>query len=145
MTLEEAQRLIAAHLEAHGGRPVGLNPDGVAGALVEGEQLLFEYREATKTLRTAAFVYRWRGWPAPGLLEALHEEAGRGATGGGSLEYAPERKTLSLVREYSAPPPAQRFEQEQAALRAACTRWREELFARVAERAVALNSAPTPR
>lgn len=136
MTFDEAQRLIAAHFKSLEVDAPGLNAQGVAGALVGGEQLLFEYLPATGALRTSAFVYRWREWPVPGLLEALQEEAssGRGETGGGALDYVPERKTLSLVREYTARPPDARFEQEQRALRQACALWRAEIFARVAER-----------
>jgi hypothetical protein len=134
VTSDEAQRLVAAHLKHPGGPLAGLNPQGVAGALVAGEQLLFEYVTDSGTLRTSAFVYRWREWPAPGLLEALQQEAMLGETGGGALEYAPERKTLSLVREYAARPPESRFEQEQADLRQACARWREVRFAEIAER-----------
>lgn len=136
MTFAEAQRLIAAHFKHHKVQQPGLGPEGVADALVAGEQLHFEFVPATGTLRASAFIYRWREWPVPGLLEALQQEAksGRGETGGGSLEYVSERKTLSLVRDEVSCPPESEFEQAQTALRQACTQWRGDVFARVAER-----------
>ena len=86
-------------------------------------------------LRCSALIYRWREWPKPGLLEALRQEAQSGAsnTGGATLDYVPEHRTLSLSREFDGMPSAAAFEQAMTQLREACSQWRTEVFARVAE------------
>lgn len=134
MTREEATRLVAAHFAQHEVKAPGLDDEGRATALVGGEQLSFEHLEDTGVLRCSALIYRWRDWPRPGLLEALREEARRSDdTGGGVLDYVPERRTLSLMRQFTRPLTAPQLEHALAPLRQACATWRSERFARVAE------------
>ncbi len=136
MTLDEASQIVASHFRAHEVPQAGLDATHRATALIEGEQVAFEFDIATSRLRTSVLIYRWREWAVAGLLEALRREAGPGGSdvGGGELLYLPERKTLSLAKTYASLPTLAAFEREQARLREACTLWRTEVFARVAER-----------
>lgn len=136
MTLAEASLVVAAHLQALGLASAGLDAQGRASALVEGEQVVFEYDAQDGQLTTSALIYRWREWAVAGLLEALRQEAepGRSDTGGGELLYVPSRKTLCLAKHYAAVPAPATFAREQARLREACALWRGEIFPRVAER-----------
>lgn len=136
MTREEAAGLVAAHFKTHKVHAHGLDAQGRAGALVAGEQLLFEHLENGGVLRCSALIYRWREWPKPGLLEALRQEAQSGAsnTGGATLHYVPEHRTLSLSQEFAQTPSPATFEQAMTQLREDCSQWRTEVFARVAEK-----------
>ncbi len=135
MTREEASRLVAAHFAQHEVKAPGLDDEGHATALIAGEQLSFEHLEDTGVLRCSALIYRWREWPRPGLLEALRKEARRSeeTTRGGVLDYVPERRTLSLTRQFTRPLTPPQLEHALAPLRQACAEWRSERFARVAE------------
>ena len=135
MTREEADGVIAAHFRKHRIEQPGLNDKGAAGALIEGEQLLFEYEATSEALRCSALIYRFRERPFPGLIEAMREAAKQPEheTGGAGLVYRPDHMSLSLARQYTQVPPASMFEEDQAALRQACTRWRQETFAAIAE------------
>lgn len=135
MTPEEADAVVTAHFLKHRIKAPGLNRDGLAGALVEGEQLLFEHDADAGTLRCSALIYRFRDRPHPGLIDAVREAARHpeNATGGAGMLYVPDRMTLSLARQYTEAPTASAFERDQAALREACAVWRKETFARVAE------------
>lgn len=135
MTREEAAGLIAAHFRKHRIEQPGLNKQGAAGALIAGEQLLFEHDANSGALRCSALIYRFREQPFPGLIEAMREVAKQPApgTGGAGLVYRSDHMSLSLARQYTQVPPASVFEEDQAELRQACTRWRQETFATVAE------------
>jgi len=135
VTREEADAVIAAHFRKHRIEQPGLNAQGTAGALIEGEQLFFEHDADSGTLRCSALIYRFRERPFPGLIEAMREAAGQPehSTGGAGLLYRSELMTLSLARQYTQAPPATVFEEDQAALRETCTRWRQTSFAAIAE------------
>lgn len=135
MTRDEAEEVVAAHFRKHRVDRIGLNTQGAAGALIEGEQLLFEHDADSGTLRCSALIYRFRERPFPGLIEALREAAKQPEheTGGAGLLFRSDHLSLSLARQYTQAPPASLFEQDLAALREACTRWRRETFAAVAE------------
>ena len=98
MTREAAQRLVQGLLAAEGTPPSpGINPQGFGGLSAGGASLYFEWHEDTKALECSALVYRFHEPPKPGVLETFQAEEKEGTdTGGGTVDYEPENRSLFL-------------------------------------------------
>jgi hypothetical protein len=138
MTREEAQRLVQTFMRAQG-TPLspGLNPKGFGG-LAKGEaQLYFEFVPTSGELKCSALIYRFRDAPRPGVLDGFRAEQTAGTdTGGGTVDFEPESKSLFLSRTYTTPSPDKSFELEMTRLMDASVTWGGPVFERVATRVI---------
>ncbi len=136
MTRDEAQRLAQALLAATG-QPdsIGLNPQGFGGVAISNAQLYFEWHDQEQALECSALIHKFRDAPKPGILEGFQEEQKAGTdTGGGSVDYEPENKSLFLSRTYTQAPPQTAFVEDMRRLMRASLVWSSEVLNRVASR-----------
>jgi len=136
MTRDEAQQLARAVLTA-AGQPesVGLNPHGFGGVAVDNAQLYFEWHDEKQELECSALVYKFRDAPKPGILEGFQAEQNAGTdTGGGSVDFEPENKSLFLSRTYTQAPPHPIFVDDMKKLMKASLVWGDEVMDRVASK-----------
>ncbi len=136
MTRDEAQQLARAVLAA-AGQPesVGLNPQGFGGVAVDNAQLYFEWHEDKQELECSALVYKFRDNPKPGVIEGFEAEQKAGTdTGGGTVDFEPENKSLFLSRFYTQAPPQPVFVDDMKRLMKASLVWGGEVMDRVASR-----------
>ncbi len=135
MTFEDAQRVVQAFMLSFKQPSEGLNAQGFGGAVIDGAQLYFEYHGKTQRLETSALIHKFRDAPKPGVLEGFQEEEKAGTpTGGGTLDYEQENKSLFLSRYYEQVPPDAAFQEDMKQLLATCEVWRDEVLDRVATR-----------
>ena len=136
MTREEAQRLAKALLAATGNPDSpGLNPQGFGGVAVEGAQLYFEWHDKEQALECSALIYKFKDAPKPGILEGFQAEEKSGTdTGGGTVDYETENKSLFLSRTYTQAPPQSSFVEDMKKLMKASLVWSDEVLDRVASR-----------
>jgi hypothetical protein len=140
MTRGDAERLLRSLADAHG-VSVGRLFDGkdVAGLMLGGAELFFQYDEVRRALWCGALVYRFRAEPKPGVLEAFFEEEKEGARahdpGVGALEYLGETRSLLLAKTYEAAPGAEEFIEDVKRLAEASLVWARDAVPRVASRA----------
>ncbi|MDC0707325.1 type III secretion system chaperone [Stigmatella sp. ncwal1] len=134
MTRDEAKRLAQALL-AETGQPdsVGLNPQGFGGVAVDNAQLYFEWHDPEQALECSALIHKFRDAPKPGILEGFQKEQQAGTdTGGGTLDFEPENKSLFLSRTYTQAPPNTAFIADMKRLMRASLVWHGEVLDRVA-------------
>ena len=134
MTRDEAQQLARALLAA-AGQPdsVGLNPQGFGGVSVDNAQLYFEWHDDEQALECSALIHKFRDNPKPGILEGFEAEQKAGTdTGGGTVDYEPENKSLFLSRTYTQAPPQPIFVDDMKRLMKASLAWSDEVMDRVA-------------
>ena len=136
MTREDAQRLVQSFLRALGqSQSPGLNPQGFGGVAVADAQLYFEYRTAEQALECSALIYKFRDAPKPGVIAGFEQEEKAGTdTGGGTVDYEPENKSLFLSRSYAEVPPVATFQEHMEQLMKASLQWSTEVLDRVASR-----------
>lgn len=139
MTRVEAERLLRSLADAYG-VSVGRLFDGrdVAGMMLGGAELFFQYDENRRSLWCGALVYRFRSEPKPGVLEAFFEEEKEGVDvpgSDGALEYREETRSLLLARTYDASPAAEEFIEDVKRLAEASLLWARDAVPRVASRA----------
>jgi hypothetical protein len=142
MTRGEAERLLRSLADAYG-VSVGRLFDGkdVAGLMLGGAELFFQYDEGRRALWCGALVYRFRSEPKPGVLEAFfeEEEAGGADAGVGApeyrLKYFEATRSLLLARTYEAAPGAEEFAEDVRALAESSLAWARDAVPRVASRA----------
>ncbi|MDY7230701.1 type III secretion system chaperone [Hyalangium rubrum] len=137
MTRDEAQRLAQAFLAAAGEpNSVGLNPQGFGGVSVSNAQLYFEWHDKEQALECSALIHKFRENPKPGVLEGFQAEQKAGTdTGGGTLDFEPENKSLFLSRTYTQAPAQPAFVDDMKKLMKASLTWSNEVLDRVASRA----------
>jgi hypothetical protein len=136
MTRDEAQQLARAVLAA-AGQPesVGLNPQGFGGVATDNAQLYFEWHEEKQELECSALIYKFRDNPKPGIIEGFQAEQKAGTdTGGGTVDFEPENKSLFLTRTYTQAPPHPIFVDDMKRLMKASLVWGDEVMDRVASR-----------
>jgi hypothetical protein len=136
MIREEAQRLAQAFLAATDNpNSPGLNPQGFGGVAVDGAQLYFEWHDKEQALECSALIYKFREPPKPGIVEGFQQEQTSGTdTGGGTVDYEPENKSLFLSRTYTQAPPQTAFIEDMKRLMRASLVWGDEVLDRVAAR-----------
>jgi hypothetical protein len=136
MIREEAVRLAQAFLAAtENPHSPGLNPQGFGGVAVEGAQLYFEWRDKEQALECSALIYKFRDNPKPGIVEGFQAEQKAGTdTGGGTVDYEPENKSLFLSRTYTQAPPQTAFIEDMKKLMKASLVWGDEVLDRVASK-----------
>jgi hypothetical protein len=136
MTREDAQRLVQSFLRGLGQtQSPGLNPQGFGGVAVADAQLYFEYRTAEQALECSALIYKFREAPKPGVIAGFEqEEKGGTDTGGGTVDYEPENKSLFLSRTYANAPAEPAFAEDMKRLMQASTVWADTVMDRVASR-----------
>jgi len=136
MIRDEAQRLAQALLAATGNPDSpGLNPQGFGGVAIEGAQLYFEWRDKEQALECSALIHKFRDAPKPGILEGFQAEEKAGTdTGGGTVDYEPENKSLFLSRTYTQAPPQSAFVEDMKRLMKASIVWSDEVVDRVASK-----------
>jgi hypothetical protein len=135
MTRDEAQRLVQSFMQAVEQPGEGLNPQGFGGAMVGDAQLYFEYHDDTKALETSALIYKFRDAPKPGILEGFQAEEKAGTdTGGGTVDYEKENKSLFLSRTYTKVPQDAAFVADMRRLMDASLVWADSVVDRVASR-----------
>lgn len=136
MIREEAQRLAQALLAATGNTSSpGLNPQGFGGIALEGAQLYFEWRDKEQALECSALIHKFHDAPKPGIVEGFQQEEKSGTdTGGGTVDYEPENKSLFLSRTYTQAPPQSAFVEDMKRLMKASLVWIDEVLDRVASR-----------
>jgi len=136
MIREEAQRLAQAFLAATDNpNSPGLNPQGFGGVAVDGAQLYFEWHDKEQALECSALIYKFRDAPKPGIVEGFQQEQKAGTdTGGGTVDYEPENKSLFLSRMYTQAPPQTSFIEDMKRLMKASLVWGDEVLDRVASR-----------
>lgn len=136
MTRDEAQRLAQAFL-AETGDPnsVGINPQGFGGVAISDAQLYFEWHDKEQALECSALIHKFRDVPKPGVLEGFQQEQKSGTdTGGGTVDYEPENKSLFLSRTYTQAPPQTAFIEDMKRLMRASLVWSNEVLGRVASK-----------
>lgn len=138
MTSEEAQRLVQSFMRAMGEQTSpGLNPQGFGGIAKGEAQLYFEFVPTSGELKCSGLIYRFRDAPRPGVLDGfLAEEKAGTDTGGGTVDFEKESKSLFLSRTYTTPPPEQSFEIGMKKLMEASVAWGGPVFERVAARVI---------
>ncbi|HVG62639.1 MAG TPA: type III secretion system chaperone [Hyalangium sp.] len=136
MIRDEAQRLAQAFLAAtENPNSPGLNPQGFGGVAVEGAQLYFEWHEQEQALECSALIHKFRDNPKPGVLEGFQQEEKAGTdTGGGTVDYEPENKSLFLTRVYTQSIPQTAFIEDMKRLMRASLVWSNEVLDRVASK-----------
>ncbi|MFP2926340.1 type III secretion system chaperone [Pyxidicoccus sp. 3LG] len=136
MTREEAQRLAQAFLAANGQpNSIGINPQGFGGIVVNDAQLYFEWHDQEQSLECSALIHKFRDAPKPGVLEGFQQEQKSGTdTGGGTVDYEPENKSLFLSRTYTQAPQQPIFNDDMKRLMKASLVWSGEVLGRVASR-----------
>lgn len=136
MIRDEAQRLAQAFLAAtENPNSPGLNPQGFGGVAVEGAQLYFEWHEKEQALECSALIHKFRDTPKPGVLEGFQQEEKSGTdTGGGTVDYEPENKSLFLTRMYTQSIPQTAFIEDMKRLMRASLMWSDEVLGRVASK-----------
>lgn len=136
MTIEDAERMVKALLDAHGvgGDANVFGRKGVAGVMLGAAELFFEYDSANRKLACGALVYRFRGEPRPGVLEGFFDEEAGADAGGGALDYRAEARALFLSRTYSEPVPGDEFAGDMKRLAEASLQWGDEVLERVSSR-----------
>jgi len=135
MTFDEAQRVVQAFMNSFKQPSEGLNAQGFGGVVIEGEQLYFEYHGKTQRLETSALIHKFRDAPKPGVLEGFQAEEKAGTpTGGGTVDYELENKSLFLSRYYEQAPQEAAFQEDMKQLLRASAVWRDEVLDRVATR-----------
>lgn len=139
MTRGEAERLLRSLADAHG-VSVGRLFDGkdVAGLMLGGAELFFQYDENRRALWCGALVYRFRAEPKPGVLEAFFEEESdvdAPDSGGGALEYRGETRSLLIAKTYESAPEPEEFVEDVKSLAEASLVWARDAVPRVASRA----------
>jgi hypothetical protein len=135
MTRDEAQRLVQSFMQAVEQPSEGLNPQGFGGAMIGEAQLYFEYHDDTKALEASALVYKFRDAPKPGILEGFQAEEKAGTdTGGGTVDYEKENKSLFLSRTYAKAPQEPIFLDDMKRLMKASVHWADEVADRVSSR-----------
>jgi len=136
MTRDEATQLVQSYLKAIG-VPLspGLNAKGLGGAAVGEAQLYFEHTDTDGVLKCSALIYRFRDAPRPGVLDGFRDEQKAGTdTGGGTVDFEPESKSLFLSRSYTTPPLDIVFASEMSKLNQASLAWGGDVFERVASK-----------
>ncbi|MBJ6763944.1 hypothetical protein JGU66_24495 [Myxococcaceae bacterium JPH2] len=143
MTRDEAQRLVQTFLRAQGIHlSPGLSPSGVGGVSVGEAQLYFEHSSQTGGLKCSGLIYRFRESPRPGVLDGFRDEEKSGTdTGGGTVDFEPESKSLFLSRTYAAIPADKAFSDDLARLMKASLDWGGDVFERVASRVFPAKTA----
>lgn len=138
MNIDEAQRLVQSFMRTQGEQlSPGLNPQGFGGIAKGEAQLYFEFVPSSGELKCSALIYRFRDAPRPGVLEGFRAEEKAGTdTGGGTVDFEKESKSLFLSRTYTAIPPDQSFEIAMLKLMDASVTWGGPVFERVAERVI---------
>jgi hypothetical protein len=140
MTLDDAKRLVQSFFQGHLGpdaKVSGLNEKGFGGAEVGDAQIYFEHVKDSGALKCSALIYRFRSAPRPGVIEGFRDEEKQGTnTGGGKVDYETENKGLFLSRTYGVLPSEQQFKEDLERLLEASLVWGDEVFNRVADRAV---------
>jgi hypothetical protein len=136
MTRDEAQLLAKAFLAATGDpNSVGLNPQGFGGVAIADAQLYFEWHDPEQALECSALIHKFHDAPKPGIIEGFQQEQKAGTdTGGGSVDYEPENKSLFLSRTYTQAPPHTAFVEDMKRLMRASIVWGDEVLDRVATR-----------
>jgi hypothetical protein len=136
MIREEAQRLAQALLAAtENPDSPGLNPQGFGGVAVDGAQLYFEWHDKEQALECSALIHKVHETPKPGIVEGFQQEQKSGTdTGGGTVDYEPENKSLFLSRTYTQAPPQSAFIEDMKRLMQASLVWGDEVLDRVASR-----------
>ncbi|MBN1203472.1 MAG: hypothetical protein JXB05_00925 [Myxococcaceae bacterium] len=134
MTRDEAQRLAQAFLAATGNpNSPGLNPQGFGGVAISDAQLYFEWHDTEQMLECSALIHKFHDSPKPGIIEGFEQEQKSGTdTGGGSVDYEPENKSLFLSRNYTQAPPQTAFIEDMKRLMRASLVWSNEVADRVA-------------
>ncbi|WP_163870531.1 hypothetical protein [Myxococcus eversor] len=141
MTRDEATQLVQSYLTAQGA-PLspGLNQKGLGGAVVGEAQVYFEHSTDSGELKCSALIYRFRDAPRPGVLDGFRDEQKAGTdTGGGTVDFESESKSLFLSRTYTTRPIDLVFASELSKLMAASLLWGDTVFERVASKVI-----PTP-
>lgn len=135
MTREEAQRLVQTFMMSVGQPSEGLNPQGFGGAVLGEAQLYFEYHSDKQALEASALIYKFRDAPKPGVLEGFRAEEKAGTnTGGGTVDYETENKSLFLSRTYPTLPADAAFREDMDRLTKASLVWADEVMDRVASK-----------
>jgi hypothetical protein len=136
MIRDEAQRLAQAFLAAtENPNSPGLNPQGFGGVAVEGAQLYFEWHDKEQALECSALIHKFRDSPKPGVLEGFQEEEKSGTdTGGGTVDYESENKSLFLTRMYTQSIPQTAFIEDMKRLMRASLMWSDVVLDRVASK-----------
>ncbi|AEI65491.1 hypothetical protein [Corallococcus macrosporus] len=136
MTREEAQMLAQAFLAANGNpNSVGINPQGFGGVALGDAQLYFEWHDKEQALECSALIHRFRDNPKPGILEGFQDEQKKGTdTGGGTVDFEPENKSLFLSRTYTTAPQIPIFNDDMKRLMKASLEWSSTVLNRVADR-----------
>lgn len=138
MLIEEAQRLVQSFMRAQGEQQSpGLNPQGFGGIAKGGAQLYFEFVPTSGELKCSALIYRFRDAPRPGVLDGFRAEEKAGTdTGGGTVDFEQESKSLFLSRTYPAAPPDESFKIAMQKLMDASVTWGGPVFERVAAKVI---------
>lgn len=136
MTREEAQRLAQALLASTGNPDSpGLNPQGFGGVAIDKAQLYFEWHDKEQALECSALIHKFSGSPKPGIIEGFQQEQKSGTdTGGGTVDFETENKSLFLSRTYTQAPPQSSFIEDMKKLMKASIVWSDEVVERVATR-----------
>lgn len=137
MIRDEAQRIVSVFMREAGLVDTGLNDKGLAGGILEGARMYFEYDEQTRTLHSRAHIFSFR--PKP-MTAAEREEiwrAGADTTtlAGSRLEYMPENNGLFLTRSYPHVADTGAFAADMKRLAEASLVWREKILPKALESA----------
>ncbi|WP_050791924.1 hypothetical protein [Stigmatella aurantiaca] len=122
---------------AETGQPdsVGINPQGFGGVAVDNAQLYFEWLDKEQALKCSALIHKFRDAPKPGILEGFQQEQKNGTdTGGGTVDFETENKSLFLSRTYTQAPPNTAFIADMKRLMRVSLVWHGEVLDRVASR-----------
>lgn len=138
MTRDDAQRLVQSFMRSQGENlSPGLNPQGFGGAAIGEAQLYFEFVPDAGELKCSGLIYRFRDAPRPGVLDGFRAEEKAGTdTGGGTVDFEQESKSLFLSRTYTAAPPDTAFVADMTRLMKASVAWGHDVFERVAARVI---------
>jgi hypothetical protein len=138
MTRDEAQRLVQSFMRAQGQHlSPGLNPQGFGGVAMGEAQLYFEHVQDTGVLKCSGLIYRFRDAPRPGVIDGFRQEEKAGTdTGGGTVDFETESKSLFLSRSYTHIPAEKAFADDLMRLMQASVAWGGDVFERVASRVI---------
>jgi hypothetical protein len=136
VTREAARALVRWFMQSRGAMDSqGLNDEGLGGSMIGEAQLYFEHHADAQALECSALVYRFREDPKPGVVDGFKQEAREGTdTGGGTVEYEEESKSLFLSRTYTVLPAGTDFSRDMDRLMKASLPWGREVLDRVASR-----------